>query len=113
MLLSVSCVSSQLFDSTSFDHIKTFKTERPVNSAAISPIMDHVSEDSHRNVLKNEAGYPMTMHKSVYHIVLCQRQTLSHHWPLTLVYGVCDSGGDGRWTGGHGGHHYLHQDRQV
>uniref|UniRef100_A0A673Z877 Eukaryotic translation initiation factor 3 subunit I n=1 Tax=Salmo trutta TaxID=8032 RepID=A0A673Z877_SALTR len=31
-----------LFDSTTLDHIKSFKTERPVNSAAISPIMDHV-----------------------------------------------------------------------
>lgn len=41
----VSPVFFQLFDSTSLDHIKTFKTERPVNSAAISPIMDHVSED--------------------------------------------------------------------
>lgn len=50
----VLCVSSQLFDSTSLDHIKTFKTERPVNSAAISPIMDHVSEDSHNNVYKNK-----------------------------------------------------------
>ncbi|XP_070294930.1 eukaryotic translation initiation factor 3 subunit I [Salvelinus sp. IW2-2015] len=34
--------SSKLFDSTTLDHIKSFKTERPVNSAAISPIMDHV-----------------------------------------------------------------------
>lgn len=44
---SLSPVSSQLFDSTSLDHIKTFKTERPVNSAAISPIMDHVSKNLH------------------------------------------------------------------
>nr|XP_015203936.1 PREDICTED: eukaryotic translation initiation factor 3 subunit I [Lepisosteus oculatus] len=36
--------SAKLFDSTSLDHIKTFKTERPVNSAAISPIMDHVRD---------------------------------------------------------------------
>ncbi|XP_030268154.1 eukaryotic translation initiation factor 3 subunit I isoform X2 [Sparus aurata] len=34
--------SAKLFDSASMDHIKSFKTERPVNSAAISPIMDHV-----------------------------------------------------------------------
>uniref|UniRef100_A0A8C6PKH4 Serine-threonine kinase receptor-associated protein n=1 Tax=Nothobranchius furzeri TaxID=105023 RepID=A0A8C6PKH4_NOTFU len=34
--------TAKLFDSTSLDHIKTFRTERPVNSAAISPIMDHV-----------------------------------------------------------------------
>lgn len=32
----------QLFDSSTLDHIKSFKTERPVNSAAISPICDHV-----------------------------------------------------------------------
>ncbi|KAG7265354.1 hypothetical protein CRUP_027079 [Coryphaenoides rupestris] len=35
-------LQSSLFDSTTLDHIKTFRTERPVNSAAISPIMDHV-----------------------------------------------------------------------
>ncbi|KAF3833577.1 hypothetical protein F7725_024781 [Dissostichus mawsoni] len=34
--------TAKLFDSATMDHIKTFKTERPVNSAAISPIMDHV-----------------------------------------------------------------------
>uniref|UniRef100_A0A9J8BE26 Eukaryotic translation initiation factor 3 subunit I n=1 Tax=Cyprinus carpio carpio TaxID=630221 RepID=A0A9J8BE26_CYPCA len=34
--------TAKLFDSTNLEHIKTFKTERPVNSAAISPIMDHV-----------------------------------------------------------------------
>uniref|UniRef100_A0A3P9PU38 Eukaryotic translation initiation factor 3 subunit I n=1 Tax=Poecilia reticulata TaxID=8081 RepID=A0A3P9PU38_POERE len=34
--------TSKLFDSNSLDHIKTFRTDRPVNSAAISPIMDHV-----------------------------------------------------------------------
>uniref|UniRef100_A0A4W5KR39 Serine-threonine kinase receptor-associated protein n=1 Tax=Hucho hucho TaxID=62062 RepID=A0A4W5KR39_9TELE len=34
--------SSKLFDSATLDHIKSFKTERSVNSAAISPIMDHV-----------------------------------------------------------------------
>jgi len=34
--------TAKLFDATSLDHIKTFKTERPVNSAAISPTMDHV-----------------------------------------------------------------------
>ncbi|MGH0182178.1 UNVERIFIED_CONTAM: hypothetical protein FKN15_008768 [Acipenser sinensis] len=34
--------TAKLFDSYTLDHIKTFKTERPVNSAAVSPIMDHV-----------------------------------------------------------------------
>ncbi|RXN20291.1 alpha-taxilin-like protein [Labeo rohita] len=34
--------TAKMFDSTNLDHIRTFKTERPVNSAAISPIMDHV-----------------------------------------------------------------------
>ncbi|XP_010767678.1 eukaryotic translation initiation factor 3 subunit I [Notothenia coriiceps] len=34
--------TAKLFDSATMDHIKTFRTERPVNSAAISPIMDHV-----------------------------------------------------------------------
>uniref|UniRef100_A0AAQ4RD03 Serine-threonine kinase receptor-associated protein n=1 Tax=Gasterosteus aculeatus aculeatus TaxID=481459 RepID=A0AAQ4RD03_GASAC len=34
--------TAKLFDSASLEHIKTFKTERPVNSAAISPNMDHV-----------------------------------------------------------------------
>lgn len=34
--------SLQLFDTDTFELIKTYKTERPVNSAAISPIRDHV-----------------------------------------------------------------------
>ncbi|KAG8143004.1 hypothetical protein E2320_000304, partial [Naja naja] len=34
--------SAKLFDSTNLDHLKTFRTERPVNSAALSPIFDHV-----------------------------------------------------------------------
>lgn len=34
--------SSKLFDSESLYCLKTYKTERPVNSAAISPIMEHV-----------------------------------------------------------------------
>lgn len=45
-LTSSSC-PFQLIDSTSLEHIKTFRTERPVNSAAISPIMDHVGTHSH------------------------------------------------------------------
>jgi len=32
----------QLFDTYSLDHMKTFKTDRPVNSAAISPLKPHV-----------------------------------------------------------------------
>lgn len=34
--------SSKLFDSESLEVLKTYKTERPVNSASISPIRDHV-----------------------------------------------------------------------
>jgi len=34
--------SAKLFDSETFDHLKTYQTDRPVNSAAISPIRDHV-----------------------------------------------------------------------
>ncbi|NXT15016.1 EIF3I factor, partial [Prunella fulvescens] len=34
--------SAKLFDCTSLEHLKTFRTERPVNSAALSPIFDHV-----------------------------------------------------------------------
>lgn len=34
--------SLQLFDSTTLEHQKTFRTERPVNSAALSPNYDHV-----------------------------------------------------------------------
>ncbi|NWT53545.1 EIF3I factor, partial [Erythrocercus mccallii] len=37
------CVdTAALFDCTSLEHLKTFRTERPVNSAALSPIFDHV-----------------------------------------------------------------------
>lgn len=34
--------TAKLFDSTDLMLLKTYKTERPVNSAAISPIFDHV-----------------------------------------------------------------------
>ncbi|KAM6216981.1 eukaryotic translation initiation factor 3 subunit I [Rhynchocyon petersi] len=34
--------TSKLFDSTTLEHQKTFRTERPVNSAALSPNYDHV-----------------------------------------------------------------------
>ena len=32
----------QLYDVDTLEVVKTFQTERPVNSAAISPIKDHV-----------------------------------------------------------------------
>ena len=35
--------SAKLLDAESLDVLKTFRTERPVNSAALSPIKDHVS----------------------------------------------------------------------
>jgi len=34
--------TAKLFDARMLDHMKTYKTDRPVNSAAISPIRDHV-----------------------------------------------------------------------
>jgi hypothetical protein len=34
--------TSRLFDATELTPLKIYKTERPVNSAALSPIMDHV-----------------------------------------------------------------------
>ena len=34
--------SSKLFDMATLEPMKTFKTERPVNSASISPIRDHI-----------------------------------------------------------------------
>lgn len=34
--------SAKLFDVDSMDELKTYKTERPVNSASISPLYDHV-----------------------------------------------------------------------
>lgn len=37
------CAFFQLFDTASLQHMKTFKTERPVNSAALSPLQEHVS----------------------------------------------------------------------
>jgi hypothetical protein len=33
----------QLYDTTTLEPIKTYKSDRPINSAAISPLMDHVS----------------------------------------------------------------------
>jgi WD domain, G-beta repeat. len=38
--------TAKLFDTDSLMCLKTYKTERPVNSAAISPIFDHVSQFS-------------------------------------------------------------------
>ena len=35
--------SAKLFDADKLDLLKTFRTERPINSAAVSPIKDHVS----------------------------------------------------------------------
>lgn len=35
--------TAKLFDSESLMHLKTYKTERPVNSATISPTQDHVN----------------------------------------------------------------------
>ena len=35
--------TAKLLDSETLDVIKTYRTERPVNSAAISPVKDHVS----------------------------------------------------------------------
>lgn len=34
--------TAKLFETSSLGHLKTYKTDRPVNSAAISPILDHV-----------------------------------------------------------------------
>ena len=34
--------TARLFDATELTPLKIYKTERPVNSAALSPIMDHV-----------------------------------------------------------------------
>jgi len=34
--------TAKLFDAETLECLKTYKTERPVNSAAISPILDHV-----------------------------------------------------------------------
>lgn len=34
--------TAKLFDTDTLECLKTYKTERPVNSAALSPIMDHV-----------------------------------------------------------------------
>lgn len=82
---------SQLFDSNSLDHIKSFKTERPVNSAAISPIMDHVSTDFDFD------HPPAAIYK------LCE-------YTYSLSF---ESGGDGRWAGGHGSHHHLYEDRKI
>ncbi|XP_023930825.1 eukaryotic translation initiation factor 3 subunit I-like, partial [Lingula anatina] len=34
--------TAKLFDTATLKHMKTYRTERPVNSASISPLMDHV-----------------------------------------------------------------------
>lgn len=40
---SISGFLPQLFDTDSLQHMNTYKTERPVNSASLSPIKEHVS----------------------------------------------------------------------
>lgn len=40
-------VSLQLFDMQTLEPLKTYRTERPVNSASISPLFDHVSSAAH------------------------------------------------------------------
>jgi len=43
MLISASRdFTSRLFDSTTLEHKKTYKSERPVNSAAVSPLRPHI-----------------------------------------------------------------------
>lgn len=43
MLISASKdTTAKLFDRASLEHMKTYKTERPVNSAALSPLQEHV-----------------------------------------------------------------------
>lgn len=43
MLISASKdTTAKLFDCNSLKHMKTYKTERPVNSAALSPLLEHV-----------------------------------------------------------------------
>jgi len=37
--------TSKLFDTETLECLKTYKTERPVNSACISPNLEHVSHD--------------------------------------------------------------------
>ena len=44
----------QLWDTRTLELLKTYKTERPINAAAISPLLDHVSHTTH----------PLTPHQS-------------------------------------------------
>ena len=37
----------QLWDTRTLELLKTYKTERPINAAAISPLLDHVSHTTH------------------------------------------------------------------
>lgn len=41
-LLTDLCVHLQLLDGERMELLKTYRTERPVNSASISPLRDHV-----------------------------------------------------------------------
>ncbi|XP_074641996.1 eukaryotic translation initiation factor 3 subunit I-like [Tubulanus polymorphus] len=42
MITASKDTTAKLFDVSTLEHMKTYKTERPVNSAAISPIDEHV-----------------------------------------------------------------------
>lgn len=67
MLLScVPSVLRQMWDPATLEVLKTFKTNRPVNSAAISPIRDQVRKKEYRT---NRAG-------DIYFLIIADHQSL-------------------------------------
>jgi len=42
--------TAKLFDAPSLNLLKTYKTDRPVNSAALSPIRNHVSDNAMKTI---------------------------------------------------------------
>ena len=59
---TLSLVLRQLYDTVTLEPLKSYKTDRPVNSAAISPLMDHV-----RFLAACEAcAFPSPDHEAIY-----------------------------------------------
>lgn len=62
--------TAKLFDTDTLECLKTYKTERPVNSAALSPIMDHVSVTL--SALRHAVLYLVRLRLHHYYLIICR-----------------------------------------
>lgn len=93
--------TAKLFDSESLMLLKTYKTERPVNSATISPIFDHVS------LIYSKISSIISSLLWFYVYIMLQ---LLNVQCISLFLSV---GGSWRWSGRHGRNHDVRATRQI